>query len=205
MSLETEARAWIAMAEASLTQPAFEKAATRVLKDEPFAQAVESEGSQSISEGVKPLLLLLSRAIRGTGSWKDVLWRFFMSSQRSLSHEHETYGLWTLRFGKEHPQQGSSIGLAAKELLADSMLRQSQNGESVQWIALLADEFGGISDTELEKALITGQTIEKQAACAVIARLGHLPQQFRGRSANFISGGVRSTGIRSRNRKSSRH
>jgi hypothetical protein len=188
LSLETEARAWIAMAEASLTQPAFEKAATRVLKDEPFAQAVESEGSQSIGEGVKPLLLLLSRAIRGTGSWKDVLWRFFMSSQRSLSHEEETYGLWTLRFGKEHPQQGASIGLAAKELLADSMLQQSQNGESVQWIALLADEFAGISKTELEKALITGQTIDKQAACAVIARLGYTPQQFRGRSRELYIG-----------------
>ena len=56
------------------------------------------------------------------------------------------------------------------------MLRQNQNGESVQWIALLADEFAGISETELEKALITGQTIDKQAACAVIARLGYTPQ-----------------------------
>lgn len=82
-----------------------------------------------------------------------------MSSQRSLSHEEETDGLWTLRFGKEHPQQEAFIGLAAKELLADSTLRQSQNGESAQWISLLADEFAGISKTELEKALITGQTI----------------------------------------------
>lgn len=185
---EAEARAWIAMAEASLTQPTFEKAALRILTDDQFAQAVEAEGSQSINDGAKPLLLLLTRAVRGSGSWKDVLWRFFKSAQPSLTREPETYGLWALQFGKDHPNQGAAIGAAAKELLTDSMLLETQNAESVQWVAVLADEFASTETSDLEKALTVGQTIHKQAACAVIARLGHTPQQFRGRNRDFHIG-----------------
>ncbi len=185
---EAEARAWIAMAEVSLTQPTFEKAALRILTDDQFAQAVDAEGSQSIKDGVKPLLLLLTRAVRGTGSWKDVLWRFFKSTQPSLTREPETYGLWALQFGKDHPNQGAAIGTAAKELLADPMLLETHNAESVQWVALLADEFASTETSDLEKALTVGYTIHKQVACAVIARLGHTPQQFRGRNRDFHIG-----------------
>ena len=66
---------------------------------------------------------------------------------------------------------------------------RAKKASPVQWIALLADEFAGISKTrKLEKTLITGQTIDKQAACAVIARLGYAPQQFRGRSRELYIG-----------------
>ena len=188
LSPKTEARAWITMAEASLTQPTFEKAAGRLLTDDQFAQAVETEGSQSINDGFKPLLLLLTRALRETSSWKDVLWRFFKSSQSSFGREPETYGLWALRFGKDHPNQGAAIGAAAKELLADPMLFDTRNVESAQWVALLADEFASTKPYDLEKALTVGQTIHKQAACAVIARLGHTPQQFRSRNRDFYIG-----------------
>jgi hypothetical protein len=182
---EAEARAWIATAEVSQTQPSFEKAVLRILVDDQFAQAVETIGSQSISEGVRPLLLLLARAVRGTGSWKDVLWRFFKASERSLGREPETYGLWTLRFGRDYPDHAAAIGTAAKELLADPMMLETQNGESVQWVALLADEFASTEPSDLVKALTVGNTIHKQAACAVIARLGHTPQQFRSRNRDF--------------------
>ena len=185
---EAEARAWIATAEVSQTKPSFEKAVLRILVDDLFAQAVETVGSQSISDGNKPVLLLLARAVRGTGSWTDVLWRFFKASQRSVTREPEAYGLWALRFGRDYPNHASAIGIAAKELLADPMMLETQNAESVQWVALLADEFATTEPADLAKALTVGNTIHKQAACAVIARLGHTPQQFRFRNRDFHIG-----------------
>lgn len=184
---EAEAQAWVAMAEASYTKHSFEQAVLRILLDNQFAQNVEAAGSQSISDGHKPLLLLLARAISGSGSWRDVLWRFFKSSE-PITREPEAYGLWALRFGRDYPQHAAAIGVAAQDLLADPMTFQTQNAESIQWVALLADEFVSTQPADLEKTLTAGNTIHKQAACAVIARLGHAPKQFHLRNRDFHVG-----------------
>jgi hypothetical protein len=184
---EAEAQAWVAMAEASYIKHSFDQAVLRMLVDNQFAQSVEAVGSQLSGDGNKPLLLLLARAISGTGSWKDVLWRFF-KSQHPVTHESEDYGLWTLRFGRDYPQHAAAIGIAAKALLTDPMMFQTQNAESIQWVALLADEFASTQPADLEKSLTAGNTIHKQAACAVIARLGHVPQQFHLRNRDFHIG-----------------
>ena len=108
-----------------------------------------------------------------------------MRGERHSKTESEIYGLWALNYGRSQPVTAEQIGAAAKALLEDPMLTQQHRGEPVQWIALLADEFSTISPTLLELALTTGSTIEKQAACAVIARLGSVPQIFIHRNREF--------------------
>jgi hypothetical protein len=180
-----EALCWVVLSEKNTFTASFEPAVKRIAKDRNFAQAVDAVGETFAQNGKKTLLPLLSRAIRSDGSWKDVLWRFFMNQGSTLKSDHEAYGLWALNYGRANPTQGAKIGLAAKGLLEDPMLMNQHNGEPVQWIALLADEFASIEPSYLEKALLTGSTIEKQAACALIARLGTVPPGFIQRNRDF--------------------
>jgi hypothetical protein len=154
------------------------------LEDSAFRAAVETAGKILADRGQKRLLRLLAKDVQNGESWKDVLWHFFMRRAASL-REDEGYGLWALSYGKSHPETAEQIGAAAKALLEDPMLTQQHRGEPVQWIALLADEFSTIDHALLQQALDTGTTIEKQAACAVISRLGSVAPAFQQRNRGF--------------------
>jgi hypothetical protein len=182
---DLEARCWIVLSEESIFSATFEPALKRLTEDTLYAQTIDSIGEGFLPNGRRPLLPMLSRAITSNGSWKDVLWRFFMGKAGISTHDTEAYGLWALTYGRANPTVGAKIGLAAKDLLEDSMLTNHHSGEPIQWIALLADEFSSIAPSYLEKALLTGSTIEKQAACALIARLCTVPAVFVQRNRDF--------------------
>jgi Calcineurin-like phosphoesterase/NACHT domain len=185
LDLATEATCWILASEQNIFSTRFDPALRRALEDSNFYAAIETAGKAFAVRDLKPLLPLLVRAVQTGEGWKDVLWHFFMRGENHSKTDNEVYGLWAMNYGKSHPNTGGQIGIAAKALLEDRMLTQQHRGEPVQWIALLADEFSSITPTVLEQALVTGSTIEKQAACAVIARLGSVPQLFLQRNRDF--------------------
>lgn len=185
LDITTEAKCWVLVSENNLFRPRFESVLQRALEDSDFDKAVKAEGEAFAARGQKILLPLLIKAIQTGDSWKDVLWHFFIRGERHSRSESEIYGLWAINYGRSNPVTAKQIGVAAKALLEDPMLTQQHRGEPVQWIALLADEFSSIPPTLLELALTAGSTIEKQAACAVIARLGSVPQSFILRNYGF--------------------
>jgi hypothetical protein len=182
---EVEVTCWILISERQHFSVKFEPFLSRIMAEPTLATLLAKVGESFIREGKKPLLPILATAVLTGERWKEVLWFFFMKQNTGPRSESEVYGLWALTFGRANPSIGVSIGSAAKELLEDPMLMQQQRGEPVQWIALLADEFSQIDPSYLEKALVTGTTIEKQAACALISRLGSAPPMFVHRNRSF--------------------
>jgi hypothetical protein len=185
LDLVTEAMCWILASERNTLSTHFDPALQRAQEDSDFYAAIETAGRAFAERGQKPMLPLLVRAVKTGEVWKDVLWHFFMRGEHHSKTGNEVYGLWALNYGKSNPKIAEQIGIAAKALLEDPMLTQQRRGEPVQWIALLADEFSSVAPAVLVQALVTGATIEKQAACAVIARLGSVPQLFLQRNRDF--------------------
>ena len=150
----------------------------KIKTDNSYSQIVE-EVSADITKinGKRPLIALINKAISVSTAWEDVVWRI-LCDDSGLSSEMESGGQWLLDHGRLNLDHGRSIGKAAEKFLKDHRVLQTRFGESVQWLALLADEFVGLSKERIEKALLHGNFIKGSAACALISRLGKAPKGF---------------------------
>ncbi|OEU66083.1 MAG: hypothetical protein BBJ57_04430 [Desulfobacterales bacterium PC51MH44] len=150
----------------------------KIKTDNSYSQIVE-EVSADITKknGKRPLIALINKAIGVSTAWEDVVWRI-LCDVSGLSSEMESGGQWLLDHGRLNLDHGRAIGKAAGKFLKDPRVRQTRFGETVQWLALLADEFVGLSKEHIEKALLHGNVIKDSVTCALIARLGKAPKGF---------------------------
>jgi hypothetical protein len=138
-----------------------------------YAQEVKEAATQIITQGgEKPLLELIRLALDNESRWEDVVWRLLCDKSPS-GFDLDDNGLWLLDYGRMEPNYGTSIGKAARKFLNDPRLKSSPQGEIRQWLAVLADEFIGLSTEDMNSALLQGRPISGSAASALIARLGN--------------------------------
>jgi hypothetical protein len=156
------------------------------MEDDPeFARAVAQSSGRIVAQGgARPLVDLFREALRDESGWQAVVWSFLCDDSRpgGLS-ETETRGQWLLDYARLCPRHSGAIGQAAQKLLYDPRVVGSPRAEPRQWLAILANEFSNLSSEEMEKVLTSGVPIRRSAACALLARVGHVPAGFRKRMA----------------------
>lgn len=149
------------------------------IKLDPTYYEIVKEVSADITQvkGRMPLLDLVRKAIGNSAAWEDVVWRL-LCDDSGYKSERDSAGQWLLDYGRANLDQGKAIGKVAEKLLDDPRVKQTRFGETVQWLAMLADEFIGLSENTIENAIQHGHVIKEFITCALIARLGRVPEKF---------------------------
>jgi hypothetical protein len=163
--------------------------AERLTKDAEFLNKVVRrvhEIQQQKSE--EPIIGIYLRAISDDlSAWKDILWAAIFRG----FHNHTRVGhsfLWIFNRGKKNPTIGQAIGKAALELLDDHRIFSDQMyNDAIPWLAFIAHEFVGLPDDRLEKFILHYRSITEEIISALIARLGHVPNNFKpGNNRNYL-------------------
>jgi hypothetical protein len=158
---------------------------TQRVKDEPvYSSLIEEASKEIIAQGGKEPLLDLIRqaAVIDSTSWKVVLWRMLNGDPSAM--EVEDKGQWLLDYGRLEPAHRQGIGQAAHELFYELELNLPFHGETQQWLAIIADEFIGLTGGELERVLLYPRApIIESATSALLSRLGRVPDGFRSRDS----------------------
>lgn len=144
------------------------------LENDPDYDESVKDAMEEIVNGDKPvpILELLRQAIADENKWDTVVWRL-LCDDSNLGLSLEDNGQWLLDFGRLESKYRIFIGASTQKFLKDPRIQNSRRSEIKQWLAILADEFVGISEEELRDALVTqGQPVWHSAASSLIARLG---------------------------------
>jgi hypothetical protein len=151
----------------------------RMEQDPAYSDAVKEAAIQIVEQGGRrPLLDLVREALTNETAWSDVIWRMLFDNQ-NLGSFYEDEGQWLLDCGLLAPKYKESIGRAARELLKDPRTRLTYRGEPRQWLAIIADEFVGLPEEEIEEVLLEGGVISETATGSLLARLGRVPTGFQ--------------------------
>jgi hypothetical protein len=154
------------------------KVMARVTRSPEFALSIK-EASEEIrgQGGSTPFLELVLRANIDPSAWKDVVWAMLCDDTRlGGSSEADASGFGLLEYGLEVKEQRKSIGQAASECLSDPRMRSNRWTDAYHWLAVIADEFAGLTSDVIQGVLKHGHPISCCAATALIARLGEVPK-----------------------------
>jgi hypothetical protein len=152
-----------------------EEETARILTDEVYRTGLRSildDAARFL--GHPSVLERVSAAATAPEAWQEVLWDL-LCDDKLFFLETEDGGQFVLDFGRAHADHAPAIGAAAVALLRDARLGNARRPESLQWLALLADEFGSLAAEEITRVLVAGSPISWAAARALMARLGTSP------------------------------
>lgn len=149
----------------------------RLVRDAEFASVIEDACVEIESLGSRsPFLGLVTRAVNGKLTWKDVVWAMLCDdSGRGGSSGADTFGQTLMDFGFAIEGLRKSIGEAAEQCLNDPRMKENRWVDAYQWLVVIADEFIGLPSNILQDALKRHRPIQCSAAVAIIARLGEVP------------------------------
>jgi hypothetical protein len=151
---------------------------TRIARDPEFS-GVLKEACQEIRQqgGSTPFLELVICANIDGLAWKDAVWAMLCDDTRLAgSSEADTSGYALLEYGLEVKEQRKSIGQAASECLNDPRMKGNRWTDAYHWLAVITDEFIGLTHDIIRDVLRHGHPITCCAATALIARLGEVPK-----------------------------
>jgi hypothetical protein len=131
--------------------------------------------------GKRPSLDLLREALANEAEWEAFIWEQVCDNTTHKT-DSELQGQFLLDIGRDDAKVGKSIGDACRQLLEDPRVSGS-HGDAKEWLAILADEFAGLTKDKLEAALQLGLYGHHSTSSAVLARLGYLPASYRVRDA----------------------
>jgi hypothetical protein len=115
---------------------------------------------------VQSAVALFARAYTEPEVWRELLWLVLTHSRASSNDEITVQ--WLLEQGKADPHIGKVIGAAARDYLSAQRMATTQPARGA--LALLAHEFGGLSDDDLADTIPLTMTSEIESA--LIARVG---------------------------------
>jgi hypothetical protein len=152
----------------------------RIEREPAYSSLIEEAAKKITAQGGKrPLLDLVREAVTDLTAWKAVVLRM-LNDDENFGMEVEEKGQWLLDCGRLAPQYKQSIGEAAHQLFDELKLNRPFRGEALQWLAIVADEFIGLTGMEIENALLSPMTIIRESATsALIARAGRVPGEFK--------------------------
>lgn len=179
LSRPQEAQCWLALTSGRSVSPdALLDQLLRIVRNETYRSLVETMSVQFYERlGEIPLIGMVAAAARDVAKWKDVIWALLCDDTR-FRIDDEDRGEVLLEFGRQAPDHSRCIGEAAKELLDDPRLQKDRWTDAYHWVAVIADEFGGLPPEQLEGVLLAGSPIHGSATRALIARLGRTPENL---------------------------
>lgn len=160
----------------------------RIEREPAYASLIEEAAKQITAQGGRrPLLDLVREAVTDLTVWKAVVERM-LNDDEHFGMDVEERGQWLLDCGRLAPNYKQSIGEAAHQLFYELNFNQPFGGETLQWLAIIADEFIGLTETELENAVLSPRTIiQESTTSALISRLGKVPNEFKQRRNSIPS------------------
>lgn len=136
--------------------------------------------------GKKELLLLTYyNAIRTNGSWKDFFLALLKSGMPSDYHRLESLYGFIIKIGNSDPAIKEQMGKAIKELMSYPVYNQDhQYNYVIPQLAIFAHEFGVLADHEITQILAKYRISNEEVACALIFRLGKIPEDYHSARIN---------------------
>ena len=125
-------------------------------------------------------LFSVIQALQNPKKWRDALWALFCADDSVF--DIDDVGETVLVFARNNPEHGEQIGNEAKALLDDPRLEKNRWVDKYHWLALLADEFGGLTPDEFTAVLGAHHPIHASATYSLIARCGTVPPSYQKRS-----------------------
>lgn len=164
-------------------------------QSDPNFQTALSEARAVVLETGRedPLFSLCCEALTNKDKWADIIWRLFLEDGRSGPAEVEEAGQWLLEQARKSDTSRAAIGSATTTFLDDPRVRQNRWTDTVQWLAVVADECSPLPKDKIREVLVRHpEPIYGSAAAALIARLGETPEAIRcrdriGAMPNFSS------------------
>ncbi|MCX6121906.1 MAG: metallophosphoesterase [Ignavibacteriales bacterium] len=150
---------------------------SRIYYDHEFAESLRIACDEITAQhGKRPFLQFVLNANADSAAWKDVVW-IMLCDDTSFggSSEADINGQALIEYGRKVPLHARWIGEAARECLVDPRVKQNHWIDAYHWLAVIADEFGGLSPELMEDALKRGEPISGSAEISLIARLGKVP------------------------------
>jgi hypothetical protein len=150
---------------------------SRIYQDHDFAESLRIACDEITAQlGKRPFLQLVLNANADNVAWKDVVWMMLCDDTSfGGSSEADINGQILIEYGRSVSDHAQWIGKAARECLADPRVKQNRWIDAFHWLAIIADEFGGLSTELMEDALKRGEPISGSAEISLIARLGKVP------------------------------
>lgn len=111
-------------------------------------------------------------------SWDELLWDFFCSDHKLMTHAEDDAGLELLWLGQKQSEYGMCIGKAAAKLLEDERIQKQRWTNHYHWLAVLADEFIGLDIDKLRKIICIGNSSYGAASYSLLKRIGEIPAEF---------------------------
>ena len=183
LTLDQRADCWVVLdRELSMwTVRRYEADLEPLLSDDAFRDALARATRKRTEGGMggPPLVEVYAQALQDPQHWAELLWRAL--ARDSLASDLEYIGSWLLGRGKRHSLVGDVLGQAASEYLEDPRFAPSENdyftAQAVQWLTVLAHEFGGhVDEAALEAALV--RSAKDETEVALLARLGSTPERY---------------------------
>ena len=133
---------------------------------------------ESITDIPSFLLIRLYEAIHGIGSWQDFL--ISSTTTRMMFDSHHAYLVYAIliKLSNKQPNISDKIGAAFREMMELETFNQHGRNEYMSIFALMAHEFGAIETSSLEPILTGFSAASTETTCALLFRLGHIPQNF---------------------------
>jgi hypothetical protein len=152
----------------------------RLIESDPeFVKALMSQRLILQRTGAQdPLLAIYAEALNDDSKWADVVWRLLCVSQDH--NDAEMAGYWLLSQAQKSQCIKAAIGNSAAKYLEDPRIAQHRWTDSIQWLAVIADECKGLDAEQLRAVLLRHpEPIYCAAAVAIIARLDAVPDNFK--------------------------
>lgn len=148
-------------------------------QSDPDFQKAYSEARAAIHETGRedPLFSLCCDALTNNAKWADIIWRLFFENRSLGVVDAEEAGQWLLEQAQKSDTLRTSIGSATTTFLEDPRVRQNRWTDTVQWLAVVADECSPLPEDKIQEVLFRHpEPIYRSAAAALIARLGKAPE-----------------------------
>jgi len=119
-------------------------------------------------------------AIKEDGDWKNFFLALLKSSREHLDYHRlkHLYG-FILQIGNSNENIRKKMGKAIQELMAYPAISQDrQNNVLIPYLSILAHEFGALNDQELIQILTQYRILFGEIACALLCRLGDIPDGY---------------------------
>lgn len=183
LTIDQRADCWVALDRelSTWTVRRYEAELDPLLSDDEFRDALAraTRKRKDASNGGPPLVWVYTQAYQDPQHWADLLWRAV--ARDSSTSDLEYIGAWLLGRGARDSAVGDVLGQAAVDYLEDPRFAPSGNdyftAQAVQWMTVLAHEFGGHVDmTALKAALL--RSAKDETEVALLARLGATPEPY---------------------------
>ncbi|WP_162799843.1 NACHT domain-containing protein [Pedobacter jeongneungensis] len=182
ISIKDQAKAWLLYIDYSpeFGLDSFIKKHIELLENTDFvAQLYEYQKEcEEIADKPSFLLIKLYEAINDIETWETFL--ITSITTRMMFDAHHAYLLYAIlvKLSAKQPTIRKKIGSAFKGMMELETFNQHRRNDYIPIFALMAHEFGSLENSSLERILTDFSAVSTETTCALLFRLGNIPQNF---------------------------